>query len=185
MDNTNSKSEIVALWLPTFPGLTLMDLDQPEPLMKLSISIKQYSRQYHTIVLIDSAATLNFVSRDFLKRNNLLGRCIRGQKIVVRIANEQRIFTTKTFSPTNVSICQKKVTGHSLTVLPQLKCVDFIFGLPAMKKLNMSIQPSKKMVLDGDIPFLCESQPHRVSCLLVESSKMHKIFAKAARSKHI
>ena len=48
----------------------------------------------------------------------------------------------------------------------------------------MSIQPSKDMVLIGDIPFLCESQPRRFSCLLVDSSKMHKILAKVARSKH-
>ena len=62
--------------------------------------------------------------------------------------------------------------------------MDFIFGLLAMKELNMSIQPSENMVLIGDIPFLCESQPRRVSCLLVDSSKMHKILVKVARSKH-
>jgi hypothetical protein len=62
--------------------------------------------------------------------------------------------------------------------------MDFIFGLPAMKELNMSIHPSKDLVLIGHIPFSCESQPRRVSCLLVDSSKMHKLLAKAARSKH-
>jgi hypothetical protein len=79
--------------------------------------------------------------------------CIRGQKIAVRIANEQKITTSKTISPTNVSICQNKFTGLSFTVLPDLKFVDFIFGLPAMKELNMSIQPSKDMVLIGDMSF--------------------------------
>jgi hypothetical protein len=62
--------------------------------------------------------------------------------------------------------------------------VDFNFGLPVMKELKMSIQPSKDMVLIGDISFLCESQSRRASCLLVDSSKMHKILPKAARSKH-
>ena len=81
----------------------------------------------------------------------------RDPKIYVRIANEQKIFTTKTFSPTNVSLGQKKFNGLNFTDLPHLKCVDFIFGLPAMKELNMSIQPSKDMVLIGDISFLCES----------------------------
>jgi len=37
---------------------------------------------------------------------------------------------------------------------------------------------SNDMVLFGDIPFFCESQPRRVSCLLVDSSKMHIILAK-------
>ncbi len=72
--------------------------------MKLPISIEHDPLQFHTNVLIDSAATLNFVSRDFLSRNNLLGKCIRGSKIFVRIANEHRISTNKTFSPIHVSI---------------------------------------------------------------------------------
>ena len=133
MNNTNNKSDIAAHWLPTDGVLTIIDPNQPEPLMKLLIYIEQDSMQYHTIILIDSAATLNFLSQDFLTRNNLLGKYIRGPKIDVRIANEQRIFTAKTFSPTNISIGETKFTGLSFTVLPHLKCVDFIFGLPSMK----------------------------------------------------
>ena len=110
-----------------------MDPNQREPFMKLPISIEQDSMQYHTSVLIDSTTTLNFASQDFLTLNNLLGKCIRGPKLVVRIATQQRISTTKTFSPNNVSLGQKKFTGLSFTVLPHLKCVDFIFGLPSMK----------------------------------------------------
>ena len=114
-----------------------------------------------------------------------MGKCSRDPKIVVRIANEQRISTSNTFSPTNVSLGQYKFSGLNFTVLPHLKCVDFIFGLPAMKELNMSIQPLKYLVLIGDMPFPCESQPRRVSCLLVDSSKiMQKILAKVARNTH-
>ena len=116
-----------------------MDPNQPEPLLKITIFIEQNSLQFYTNVLIDSTTTLNFVSQDFLTRNNLLGKCIRGPKIVVRIANEQRISTNKTFSPIHVSIGQIKFLGLNFTVLPHLKCVDLIFGLPAMKALNMSI----------------------------------------------
>ena len=44
IDNTNSKSDIVAHWLPTSSVLTIMDSNnQPKPLMKLPISIKQDS----------------------------------------------------------------------------------------------------------------------------------------------
>jgi hypothetical protein len=52
--------------------------------MKSTISIELVSMQYHTSVLIDSA-TLNFASRDFLTRNDLLGKCNRGPKIVVEL----------------------------------------------------------------------------------------------------
>ena len=48
----------------------------------------------------------------------------------------------------------------------------------------MSIQPSNNSVLIGGMPFTYESQPRRVSCLLVDSSKMQKILAKAERNKH-
>jgi hypothetical protein len=51
--------------------------------MKLPISIEHDSLQFHTSVLIDSATTLNFVSEDFLTRNNLLGKCSRGKKMLV------------------------------------------------------------------------------------------------------
>ena len=128
-------------------------------------------------MLIDSAATLHFVSHDFSTRNNLLGKCIRGSKVVVRIANEQRISTNETFSPIHVSIGPKKFTDLDVPVLPHLKCVDFIFGLPVVKALNMSIQPSNYSVLIGDMPFACESQPRLASCLMVDSSKMQTILA--------
>jgi hypothetical protein len=59
-----------------------MDPDQPEHLMKLYIYIEQDFLQFHTSVLIDSITTLNFVSEDFVTRKNLLGKCIRGSKIV-------------------------------------------------------------------------------------------------------
>jgi hypothetical protein len=36
IDNTDSKSDIVAHWLPTAATLTIMDPNQPEPLMKLN-----------------------------------------------------------------------------------------------------------------------------------------------------
>ncbi len=53
MDETNNKSEIASHWLPTAVALTIMDPNQPEPLMKLPISIYQDSLQFHTNVLID------------------------------------------------------------------------------------------------------------------------------------
>ena len=53
-----------------------------------------------------------------------------------------------------------------------------------MKALNMYIQPSNNSMLIGDTPFACESQPRRVSCLLVDSSKIQKILAKVARNKY-
>ena len=80
-------------------------------------------------------------------------------------------------------IHQIKFTGLTFIVLPHLKCVDFIFGLPALKTLHMSIQSSNNLVVINDRPFPCESQPQRISCLLVDSSKVQKILTKASRNK--
>jgi len=74
IDKTNSNSEIASHWLPIAAALTIMDPNQPKPLMKLPISTENHSLQFHTNVLIDLAATLNFVSQDFLRRNNGLGK---------------------------------------------------------------------------------------------------------------
>jgi len=172
--NATNKSEIGSHLLHTAAILIKVDPNQPKALIKLPISIRRDSLQYHTSALIDLATTLNFVSQNFLTRNDLLGTCTRCPKIVVRIANKQKISTSKTFSPTNVSMGQKLFTGLNFTVLPHLKCIDFIFGLPTMIELNMSIQPSNDLMLIGDTPFQCESQPRRVCCLLVDSAKMKK-----------
>ncbi len=146
-------------WLPTATSSTIMDPNQPKPLMKLPISIEQDSMQYHTSVLIDSTTTLNFVSRDLLTRNSLLGKCIREPKIAIRIANEQRISRLKHFHLPMFRWVRKFI-GLRFTVLPHLKCVDFIVGLLAMKYLNMSIQLSKDMVLIGDIYLFYSSHNH-------------------------
>jgi hypothetical protein len=161
-----------------------MDPNEPEPLMKLLISIEYGSLRYDTSVLIDSAATVNFVSQEFLTRNGLMGKCVRGPNIAVRIANEQCISTNKSFSPTSLFIHQIKFSSLTFTVLPHFKCVDFSFGLPALKTLQMSIQPSNNSVVINDRSFPCESQPRRISCLLVDSSKMQEILSKAARNRH-
>ena len=107
IDKTNSTSEIASQWVPTSATLTIMDHNQSDPLIELSISIEQDVLQYLTTVLINSAITLNFVSQKFLKRNNLLGKCTRGPEIVVRIANEQRFPRIKHFRPRMFRLVRK------------------------------------------------------------------------------
>ena len=112
--NISNQSDIASHWLPSAVASTIMDPNEPEPLMKLPISIEHDSLQYDTSVLIDSAPTLNFVSQEFLIRNGLVGKCVRGPKIEVRIANEQRISTNKSFSPTGLFIHQNSSRASPL-----------------------------------------------------------------------
>ena len=161
-----------------------MDPNEPQPLMKLQFSIEYDSLRYDTNVLIDSATTLNFVSQEFLIRNGLVRKCVREPKITVRTANEQRISTNKSFLPTSLVIHQIKFTCLTFNVLPHLKCVDFIFRLPTLQTLQVSIQPSNNSEMNNDRSFPCEAQPRRISCLLVDSSKMQKSLTKAARNNY-
>jgi hypothetical protein len=110
-----------------------MDPIEPESLMKLAISIEHDSSRYCTSELIYSAAILNFAGQEFKIRDGLVGNCVRGPKIEIRIANEQRISTNKYFPPTRLFIHEIKSNCLTFTVLPHLKCVDFIFGLPSLK----------------------------------------------------
>ena len=126
--NSPNQSDIASHWLPSAAVFTIMDPNEPEPLMKFLISIEYGSLRYDTGVLIDLAATLNFASREFLTRNGLMDECVRGPKFAVRIANEKCISTNKSCSPTSLFIHQIKFTGLIFTVVPHLKCVDFIFG---------------------------------------------------------
>ena len=130
IDNTTctNQSDIASHWLPSAIALTIMDPNEPEPLNKLPISIECDSLRYDTSVLIDLAATLNFASREFSVRNGLMENCVRGPQIVVRIANEQRISSNKSFPPASIFIHQIKVTGITFIVFPHLKCVDLSLG---------------------------------------------------------
>ncbi len=64
-----------------------MDLSQSNFLMKPPVSLEQNLLRCDTYVPIVSAATLNFVSHLSLNQNGLVGKCIRGQKIVVQNAH--------------------------------------------------------------------------------------------------
>ena len=50
---SNNQSDIASHWLPSAAVLTIMDPNEPEPLMKLPISIEYDSLRYVTSVLID------------------------------------------------------------------------------------------------------------------------------------
>jgi hypothetical protein len=60
-----------------------MDTSQSDSLMKPLDSLEQDSLRCDTCVLIDSTTTLSFASGLSLNLNGLVGKCIRGSKIVV------------------------------------------------------------------------------------------------------
>ena len=63
-----------------------MDPSQSDSLMKLPVSLEQDSLLYDTCVIIDSTATVSFVSHISLNQIGLVGKRVRGPKIVVHYA---------------------------------------------------------------------------------------------------
>ena len=90
ISTATQQSNIFSRWLPTVPTSTKIDPSQSKPLLKLPNSIEQESLRCDTSVLIDLAAYLGFESQQSLNQNSLVGKCIRGPKIVVHNVYGQR-----------------------------------------------------------------------------------------------
>jgi hypothetical protein len=63
--NSTNQFDIASHWLPSVVVLTIMDPNEPEPLMKYPISIEYDSLRNDTNVLNNSTITLNFASQEF------------------------------------------------------------------------------------------------------------------------
>jgi hypothetical protein len=90
-------------------------------------------------------------------------------KLTLRVASEQRIFTTKVFCPSTFTIDGHEFTGLQLRVLPHFKSSDIILGLPALKQLNMVVHPSFNIFTMGDFTINSNRESRRNSCMIVDS----------------
>jgi hypothetical protein len=91
--------------------------------------------------LIYTAASLYFVSKDFVVTNGFYKDCTTVPKLSIRVASEQRISTTKLFCPTAFTIDGHDFIYLQFRVLPHFKGSDIILGLPALK-LKVPIHPN-------------------------------------------
>jgi len=89
--------------------------------------------------LIDTTTSLNFVSKEFVVANSFYKDCKTAPKLVIRVASEQRISTTKMFCPSVFTIDGHEFTDLQFRVLSHFKSSDIILGLPALKQLNVLI----------------------------------------------
>ena len=168
-----------AQWLPTASACVIMDPNEPEPLMRVETRFEDID----VSALIDSAATLNFVSKEFVDAHGLQKNCKQVPKMTVRVANSQRISTTKIITPEKLIINNKNYSNIQFRVLPHLKCADVILGLPALKDMDMTINVKKKTVNLGGVEVPCTQEDRRVTCFLLDGDKLAKLVAKANRSK--
>ena len=136
--------------LSTSTALVVMNPYEAEALMRFIASVSYNGLSSKTDTLIDTAASLNFVSKNFVVTNGLY----KDDKIVpnlsIRVASEQRISMTKVFGPTVFTIDGHEFIDLQFRVLPHFKGTDIILELLALKKLEVAIHPNMNSFTMGD-----------------------------------
>ena len=178
-DSDNVARKAAAEYLPTSVAYVIMNPDHPEPLMPIPIQLNNIE----VTALVDNAATLNFISKEFVESNDLMQHCKPAPKVAVRVANSQRLSATKILVPEHLTINDIDYLGIQFYVLPHMKCADLILGLPAQKAMDMIIRPKDEVISIAGVDVHCIPQVRRVSCLLIYGDKLEKTFRKASRAK--
>jgi hypothetical protein len=144
--------------------------------------VKTLDGGHHIFGLVDCAATLYFVSEDFVRRFAL-----QTPKFVtkthVRLANGQRV-TSSTVCDVNFELAQHEFQ-RTFYVLRDLRVADLIRGLPWLDDEQASLQfgsPRVFALMDGStVETMLEER--RPECLLLSSTKVQKLMRKTRRSR--
>ena len=80
--------------------------------------------------LIDTAASLYFVSKEFVMAHGFYKDCKSAPKLFTRAASEQRVSTTKVVCPSVFTINEHEFTDLQFRALHYFKSLDIILGLP-------------------------------------------------------
>ena len=113
--------------LSTATTLIIMDPYEAEALMRFTASISYNGVSSEADTLIETTASLNFVSKDFVVTNGFYTDCKTVLKLSIRVASEHRISTTKLFCPTMFTIDGHDFIDLQFRVLPHFKGSDIIW----------------------------------------------------------
>jgi hypothetical protein len=94
---SNATIEAANKYLSTTATIVIMDPYKAEALMRFTADVSLNNLSAKADTLIDTAASLNFVSKEFLLTNGFYKSCKTAPKLAIRVASEQRISTTKVF----------------------------------------------------------------------------------------
>ena len=138
--------------LSTLTALVIMNPYEDEALMRFTASVSQNGLSSYANTLIDTATSLNFVSKGCVVTNGFYKDCKTDvvPKLSIRVASEQRISATKVFCPTVFTIDVHEFTDLELRVLIHFKGSDIKLGLPALKKLEVAIHTNLNSFTMGD-----------------------------------
>ena len=163
--------------LSTTTALVIMNPYEDEYLMRFTAYVSYNGLSSKVDTLIDTTASLNFVTKDFVVTYGFYKDCKTVPNLYIRVASEQRISTTKMLCPTVFTIDGHEFSDLQYRVLPYFKGSDIILGLPALKKLEVAIHPNLNYFMMGDYTIHCNRESRGTSCLIVDTYKINQIIA--------
>jgi hypothetical protein len=120
------------------PAIALLtDLTEARPLIRTKLTVKTHDGGHQIYGLGDCAATLDFVSEDFVRRFALQTRK-SVTKTLVRLANGQRV-TSSTVCDVTFQLARHEF-HRTFYVLRNLRAADLILGLPWLDDEHTSLQ---------------------------------------------
>ena len=170
-------------YLSATAAMVVMDPYGGEALMRFNATIVFNGLSAKEDTLIDTATSLNFLSKKIVMANDFYKDWKIAPKLAIRVASKQRISTTKLFCPSVCTIDEHEFTDLQFRVLPNFKSSDIILGLPALKRLNVIIHPSLNIFTMGDFTVNCNRESRRISCMIVDSDKIYQVTVKQAKKR--
>jgi len=98
--------------------MVVMDPYEAEALMHFNAAVFSNGLPAKEDNLIDTSASLNFVSKKFVMANSFYKYCKTAPKLAIRVVSEQRISTTKVFCSSVFTIDGHEITDLQFRVLP-------------------------------------------------------------------
>jgi hypothetical protein len=122
----------------------LTDLTKARPLVRIELTVKTPNGGQLISGLVDCAGTLDFVSKDFVRRFALQTRKSQA-KTLVRLNNGQRV-TSSTVCDVTFELARHEFQ-RTFYVLRNLRVVDLVLGLPWLDDEHASFQFGTTRVL--------------------------------------
>jgi hypothetical protein len=160
----------------------MTDLTEAHPLIRTELTVKNSDGGHQISGLVDCAATLDFVSEDFVRRFALHTRKSL-TKTHVRVANGQRV-TSSTVGDVTFELAQYEFQ-RTFYVLHDLRAADLILSLPWLDDEHSSLQFGSARVftlMDGT-SVETQLEDRRPVCLVMSSTKVQKLVRKTRRSR--
>jgi hypothetical protein len=146
------------------------------------LTVKTFDGGHQVTALVDCAATLDFVSEDFVRRFALPTRK-SVTKTRVRLANGQRV-TSSTVCDVAFELARHEF-HRTFYVLRDLCAADLILGLPWLDDEHASLQSGSTMVftLMNGTAVDTTLEERRPECLLMSYTKEQRLMRKTRRSR--